>query len=168
MNAITPSPEWANDVALEIKIAFPEIDPERVIFIRDRLAQLPENSVRAGWREYLERGGDELFHAGKLLAICHRQRQQAGSGSGYERNVSDSQQLNREFRQTQAELDRAERILADLGDEDVLDLWRDFLPSLHPTVAKWLSGWSAAAAKRNMHFRLFVAELFGVGTAGGT
>jgi hypothetical protein len=73
-------PQWANALTVELKTVYPAIDTERGVYIRNKLMAFEERVARQAVKEYIERGGDDFFNLGKLLAVAHRLKVQLSDG----------------------------------------------------------------------------------------
>lgn len=150
---------WAESLALEIKTAFPEVDRERCRYLRDKLQAFDHASARAGVNEYITRGGDELFKVGRLLAIVNRHFSQATEQRDRAARAGAITQEQQDFESRKLLLEYADKVIAEMDDDDVRREWAPILAGMKGKTREWAEKWDMAKIRANMQLRLKIAGL---------
>jgi hypothetical protein len=159
-NPMMSGPE-CQQVVGRLLLAFPNLagDTERCQEVSRKMQQFPYHVALQAVEEYVNHGGDKFLELTRLLAVAYRIFREQKDREANIAKVLERRQERQHHVATSAQLQEADKFIAEMTDDDVMREWRPLLEQMVGFPREWAEQWPAAKVRTNVRFRMKVASL---------
>ncbi len=159
MTETTDIPAWVELIIREIQLAYPGLDADRLRLTRMKLSRYDSGAARAGWNEYLDKGGDEHFNLGRMSAIIfriHDERRQRQDLAERQQRAHDSAVQSQHHAERIA---RAEKLISEMSAEEIAAEWANIEKQLTDAGRSVFKDRGPDAIRKSGTFKAHVAGM---------